>query len=323
MTLTDLKYLVAVADQRHFGRAAAGAFVSQPSLSAAIRKLEEELGVRLFERGKSGVIVTEVGAQVVAQARRALEEAARVKTVATQGRNPLQGVLRLGVIHTVAPYVLPGLVGALRRIAPAMPLDIEENMTANLDRMLRAGELDVVLLALPYEGPGIATLPLYDEEFRVVVPAGHPLARLRRVPVEALDADEVLLLPVGHCMRDQVLGTCTEFSRAPPPGRQGNSLETLRSMVASGLGITVLPATALTERQASPLVKALPFEGAPPQRRIALAWRESSGRAAAVKALARAIGQLDLPVTPVSESMPEGRASRAGRRSASRAPART
>jgi LysR family hydrogen peroxide-inducible transcriptional activator len=299
MTLTELRYVVAVADERHFGRAAEKSFVSQPSLSASIRKVEDELGVRIFERGKSGVIVTEIGAQIVAQARRTLDEAARVKAVATQGRNPLAGVLRLGVIHTIAPYLLPGLVAALRRTAPAMPLDIEENMTANLDRMLREGEIDVAILALPFEAPGVETQAVYDEEFRVVVPAGHPLARKKRVPVTALDTEELLLLPAGHCLRDQVLGSCTEFSRTPPPGRQGNSLETLRSMVASGLGITVLPATALTDRHASALVKSVPFEGSPPERRVALAWRKGFARTAAVRKIAEAIRGLDLPVQRV------------------------
>jgi LysR family hydrogen peroxide-inducible transcriptional activator len=177
-----------------------------------------------------------------------------------------------------------------------MPLDIEENMTANLDRMLREGEIDVAILALPFEAPGIETLAVYDEEFRVVVPARHALARRKQVPVDALDTDELLLLPAGHCLRDQVLGSCTEFSRAPPPGRQGNSLETLRSMVASGLGITVLPATALTDRHASALVKALPFEGSPPQRRVALAWRKGFARMAAVRKVDEAVRSLDLPV---------------------------
>jgi LysR family hydrogen peroxide-inducible transcriptional activator len=302
MTLTELRYVVAVAEERHFGRAAAKSFVSQPSLSASIRKVEDELGVRLFERGKSGVLVTEVGAQVVAQARRTLEEAARVKAVAKQGRNPLAGALRLGVIHTIAPYLLPHLVAALRRLAPQMPLDIEENMTANLDRLLREGAIDVAILALPFEAPGLETLAVYDEAFQLVVPANHPLARRRRAPITALDTDELLLLPAGHCLRDQVLGSCTEFSRAPPPGRQGNSLETLRSMVASGLGITVLPATALTERHASALVRSIPFEGVPPQRRVALAWRKGFTRMPAVRRIAEAIRGLALPVTPLSAS---------------------
>ena len=296
MTLTELRYVVAVAEARHFGQAAERCFVSQPSLSASVKNLEEELGVKLFERGKRGVFLTDAGEQIVAQARRALEEAERVKTVASQGRDPLKGVLRLGIIHTVAPYLLPDLVGALRRAAPGMPLDVEENTTANLDRMLKAGELDAVILALPYEGPGIETVPLYEEIFRVAAPAGHALARRKSIAVEDLDAGELLLLPVGHCFRDQVLDACHEFSRPPEAGRQGNSLETLRSMVASGLGVTVLPATALTPRHANALVKTVEFSAPCPVRRIALAWRRGFHRPAALEKLAAAIRGLDLPV---------------------------
>jgi LysR family hydrogen peroxide-inducible transcriptional activator len=296
MTLTELRYVVAVAETRHFGRAAERCFVSQPSLSASVKNLEEELGVQLFERGKRGVLLTETGEQIVAQARRALEEAERVKTVARQGHDPLKGVLRLGIIHTIAPYLLPDLVGALRRSAPEMPLDVEENTTATLDRMLRAGEVDAVILALPYAGPGIETVPLYEEIFRVVAPAKHALARRKSVAVEELDAGELLLLPVGHCFRDQVLEACPEFSRPPEAGRQGNSLETLRSMVASGLGVSVLPATALTSRHANPLVKAIEFSTPCPSRRVALAWRRGFHRAVALEKLVAAIRGLDLPV---------------------------
>jgi LysR family hydrogen peroxide-inducible transcriptional activator len=296
MTLTELKYVVAVADEKHFGRAAGRCFVSQPSLSASVKKLEDELGVKLFERAKSGVIVTAAGEQVVVQARRALDEAARVKAVARQGRDQLKGALRLGVIHTVAPYLLPDLVAALRKLAPEMPLDIEENLTANLDRMLRAGEVDAVILALPYEAPGIETRPLYDEEFRVIAPARHAYARRRSITVEELDAGELLLLPAGHCFRDQVLDACQEFSRPPAPGRQGSSLETLRSMVASGLGVTVLPATALTSRHANPLVKAVSFSDPRPSRRIGLASRQGFHRPAAIEKISVAIASLDLPV---------------------------
>jgi len=299
MTLTELRYVVAVADSRHFGRAAERCFVSQPSLSASVKNLEEELGVTLFERGKRGVFLTEAGEQIVAQARRALEEAERVRTVARQGRDPLKGVLRLGVIHTIAPYLLPDLVAALRRTAPGMPLDVEENTTATLDRMLRAGEVDAVILALPYEGPGIETTPLYEEAFHAVAPAKHPLARRRAVAVEELDAGELLLLPVGHCFRDQVLDACHEFSRPPEAGRQGNSLETLRSMVASGLGISVLPATALTARHANPLVKTVAFSDPCPVRRVALASRRGFHRTAALEALVAAVRGLKLPVKPL------------------------
>jgi LysR family hydrogen peroxide-inducible transcriptional activator len=300
MTLTELKYVVAVAEARHFGKAAERCFVSQPSLSASVKNLEEELGVQLFERGKRGVFVTEAGEQIVAQARRALEEADRVKSVARQGRDPLKGALRIGIIHTVAPYLLPDLVGALRRAAPDMPLDVEENTTATIDRMLRAGELDAIVLALPYEAPGIETIPLYEESFRVVAPARHPLARRKNVAVEELDAGELLLLPVGHCFRDQVLDACREFSRPPEAGRQGNSLETLRSMVASGLGVTVLPETALTPRFASALVKSVEFADPRPSRRIALAARKGFHRPAALQKIAAAIHGLDLPVRKLS-----------------------
>lgn len=300
MTLTELKYIVAVAEERHFGRAAERSFVSQPSLSASVKNLEEELGVTLFERGKRGVFLTEAGERIVEQARRALAEAERVKLVARQGRDPLKGILRLGIIHTIAPYLLPGLVAALRRLAPDMPLDVEENITATLDRMLRAGELDAVILALPYEAPGVDVRPLYEENFEVVVPARHALAKRKNVAVEDLDAGELLLLPVGHCFRDQVLDACTEFSRPPEPGRQGNSLETLRSMVASGLGVTVLPATALTARHATQLVKAVPFANPQPARRVVLASRQGFHRAAALDKLAEAVRGLDLPVSRLS-----------------------
>ena len=296
MTLTELRYIVAVAEMRHFGRAAERCFVSQPSLSASVKNLEEELGVQIFERGKRGVFLTESGEQVVAQARRALEEAERVKAVARQGRDPLKGVLRLGIIHTIAPYLLPELVGALRKVAPDMPLDVEENMTATLDRMLRSGELDAIVIALPYEGPGIETAPLYEEVFEVVAPARHALARRKSIAVEELDAGELLLLPVGHCFRDQVLDACNEFSRPPEPGRQGNSLETLRSMVASGLGVTVLPATALTSRHANALVKAIGFSNPRPTRRVALAWRRGFHRQPALEKLVSTIRGLPLPV---------------------------
>ena len=294
MTLTELKYLIAVAEEQHFGRAAERSFVSQPSLSAAVKNVEQELGVRVFERSKRGVKLTPIGEEIVAQARRTLEEAARIKTLAKRGKNRVR--LKLGVIHTIAPYLLPQLVAALRKLAPEMSLDIEENMTANLDRLLRSGELDAAILALPYEAPGVDVEPIYDEDFEVVVPLKHPLARRRSIPVGELNAAELLLLPIGHCLRDQVLGACEEFSQPPPPGRLGNSLETLRSMVASGLGITVLPTTALTERFDTPLVKAVPFAEPKPKRRVAVAWRRGFARPHAIRKLIEALRSVDLPV---------------------------
>jgi LysR family hydrogen peroxide-inducible transcriptional activator len=300
MTLTELKYVVAVATERHFGRAAERCFVSQPSLSAAVKNLEDELGVLIFERGKGEVLITPVGAEVVAQARRALEEAARVKVVAAQSRHPLDGPLRLGVIHTVAPYLLPELVTALARQAPRMPLDIEENLTANLDGMLRAGAIDAAVVALPYAAPGIVATPLYSENFRVIVPAKHPWARRRAIRPDELAAENLLLLNVGHCFRDQVLDACREFARPPGEGKQGNSLETIRNMVTSGLGISVLPATALTPKYATPLVRAIDFAAPAPSRRIVLASRDGFPRRAALAVIAATVRTLALPIDPVA-----------------------
>lgn len=299
MTLTELRYIVAVATERHFGRAAQRCFVSQPSLSASVRNLEDELGVALFERGKGEVLLTPIGEEVVAQARRALDEADRVKAVARQGTNPLAGPLKLGVIHTVAPYLLPELVIALKHAAPQMPLDIEENLTSNLDQMLHAGLLDAAIVALPYEAPGLTVLPLYEEAFEVIVPTTHPWARRKSVRAEELAAQNLLLLNVGHCFRDQVLDVCHEFARPPAPGKQGNSLETIRNMVTSGMGVSVLPATALTPKYASPHVKAISFAPPPPTRRVVLAARAGFPRMAALHAITRAVPKLGLPITPL------------------------
>jgi LysR family hydrogen peroxide-inducible transcriptional activator len=300
VTLTELKYIVAVAEERHFGRAAKRCFVSQPSLSASVKKLEEELGVHVFERSKGDIFVTEIGEQVIAQARRVLAEAAHVRVVAKQGKNPLEGALRLGVIHTVGPYLLPELVAALRRAAPHMPLDIEENMTANLDQMLKAGQVDAAIVALPYEESGLEVMPLYDEEFRVVVPAGHSWARRKSIDAAELRTESLLLLTIGHCFRDQVVDACQEFSRVPSPGKQGNSLETIRNMVASGMGISVLPATALTAKYANPLVKAVDFAKPRPSRRIVIAHRQGFPRTTAIHLIAHVIRQLKLPVAPLT-----------------------
>lgn len=301
MTLTQLEYIVAVADLRHFSRAAERCFVSQPSLSAAVRKLEDELAVQIFERGPGEVLLTEAGEPVIAQARRVLDEAARVKAVAKARRDPLDGPLRLGVIHTVAPYLLPELVLALRSAAPNMPLDIEENQTAHLDQMLRAGLIDVAILAQPFQAPGIDLLPLYDEPFRVIVPTGDEWARRKSIGADELHGRELLLLSIGHCFRDQVLDACHEFSRPPSAGKQGNSLETLRSMVASGMGISVLPASALTPRHASPLIRVIDFAAPRPMRRIVAAFRAGFPRLEAVRLIASVVPRLGLPVTSPSE----------------------
>jgi len=292
MTLNELRYIVAVAQEKSFGRAAAKCFVSQPALSVAIQKLEEELGTPLFERGKSEVTVTSVGARVVEQAQRVLEEASRIRELAQAGRNQLAGPLKLGVIYTVAPYLLPDLVPALHALAPEMPLELEENLTEVLETELKSGRLDAAILALPFAPPGVATDFLYEEPFQVVVPASHKWAKRKSVHPDELAHEHAILLNVGHCFRDQVLDACPELNRQDVPTARTNSLETVRNMVASGLGVSVLPRDALTPKYHSRLVVPVPFARPVPSRRVALAYRKSFPRPKAIEAIRRAVATI-------------------------------
>jgi LysR family hydrogen peroxide-inducible transcriptional activator len=266
MTLTELKYIVAVARERHFGRAAEACFVSQPTLSVAIRKLEDELGVTLFERGGAEVGVTPIGQRIVAQAQKVLEESASIKEIARQGHDPLAGPLRVGVIHTIGPYLLPRLVPVQIGRTPQMPLLLQENFTVRLVELLRQGEIDCAIMALPLPEAGLVMQPLYDEPFVVAVPNDHELARRKAIDAQDLKQQTMLLLGSGHCFRDQVLEVCPELSRfsAASDGIQrtfeGSSLETIRHMVAAGIGVTVLPVTAVPEHP--PAVRG-PRAGAP------------------------------------------------------------
>lgn len=292
MTLNELRYIVAVAQEKSFGRAAAKCFVSQPALSVAIQKLEEELGTQLFERGKSEVSVTPVGARVVEQAQLVLEEAARIRELARAGRNQLVGSLKLGVIYTVAPYLLPDLIPVLHLRAPEMPLELEENLTEVLEVELKSGRLDAAIIALPFAPPGVATVFLYEEPFQVVVPSEHKWAKRRSVHPDELVGEHAILLNVGHCFRDQILDACPELNRQDVPTARTNSLETVRNMVASGLGVSVLPRDALTPKYHSNLVVPVPFTKPAPSRRIALACRKSFPRPQAIEALRAAIAEV-------------------------------
>jgi LysR family hydrogen peroxide-inducible transcriptional activator len=292
MTLNELRYIVAVAQERSFGRAAAKCFVSQPALSVAIHKLEDELGAPLFERGKSEITVTPVGERIVEQAQRVLEEAARIKELAQAGRNQLAGPLKLGVIYTVAPYLLPDLVPALRKLAPQMPLELEENLTEVLETELKSGRLDAAIVALPFDPPGVTTVFLYEEPFQVVVPSDHKWAKRKSVHPDELADEHAILLNVGHCFRDQVLDACPELNRQDVPTARTNSLETVRNMVASGLGVSVLPRDALTPKYHSRLVVPVPFAKPAPSRRVALAWRKSFPRPEAIAAVRNAVAKI-------------------------------
>jgi len=289
MTLNELRYIVAVANERSFGRAAQRCFVSQPALSVAVQKLEEELGARLFERGGIEVTPTPVGGRIVEQAQKVLEEAAQIREIAQAGRNQLAGPLRLGVIYTVAPYLLPDLIPALHTRAPQMPLDLEENLTVHLEAALRSGRIDAAIIALPFAPPGIVAEYLYEEPFQVVVPQGHKWAKRKSIRPDELAAERPLLLDIGHCFREQVLEACPELSGADAKVARTSSLETIRNMVASGLGVSVLPRDALTPRYRSRLVVAVPFAHPAPSRRIALAYRKSFPRPEAIAAIVAAV----------------------------------
>jgi LysR family hydrogen peroxide-inducible transcriptional activator len=301
MTLTELRYIVAVARERHFGRAAKACFVSQPTLSIAIKKLEEELGVPLFERHANEISVTPAGERVIAQAQRTLESAEGVKLAAREGRNQLAGPIRLGAIYTIGPYLFPDLIPQLRRRAPDMPLVIEENYTAALAEKLRQGDLDIAILALPFSAQGLLTLPLYEEPFVVLLPAAHPLTQRKLIRSAHLEDETVLLLGAGHCFRDQVLEACPAC--IPKPGLEGglsnsivgSSLETIRHMVVSGLGITVLPCTAAgADRYSQRLLAIRRFASPVPRRTVALAWRVSFPRPKVIDVLRDAVAACQL-----------------------------
>ncbi len=300
MTLTELKYIVAVARERHFGRAAEKCFVSQPTLSVAIKKLEDELGIALFERGATEVTVTPVGQRVVEQAQRVLEETDVIKHLAAQGKDELAGPLRFGAIYTIGPYLMPQLIPLLHKRAPKMPLLIQENFTAKLAGMLKNGDLDLIILSLPFAEPGIVTQAVYDEPFRVVMPADHAWAKKARIPAADLCRENLLLLSSGNCFRDQVLQTCSGVTRATNDSLQqsleGSSLETIRHMVASGAGITVLPSSAAEAKTTENRLTAVrPFASPEPSRRVALAWRRSFPRPRAMGAVREAILACKLP----------------------------
>lgn len=302
MTLTELKYIVAVARERHFGRAADACFVSQPTLSVAIKKLEDELGTLLFERRSNEVTLTAAGERIVAQAQKVLDEAAQIKEIAKQGKDPLNGPLRLGVIYTIGPYLLPSLVRQLLKDAPKMPLLLNENITVKLIELVKNGDIDVGILALPLPETGLMIQPVYDEPFMVAVPRGHEWSERKAIPSEDLKKETMLLLGTGHCFRDQVLEVCPELSRysVAAEGMQktfeGSSLETIRQMVASGVGVTVLPVTSVPEKlPRDSLIEYRPFKAPPPDRRVVLIWRKSFTRLPAIEALRRAIVKCPLP----------------------------
>jgi LysR family hydrogen peroxide-inducible transcriptional activator len=313
MTLTELKYIVAVARERHFGKAAEACFVSQPTLSVAIKKLEEELELKIFERNASEIAVTPLGEEIVRQAQTVLEQAAAIKEIAKRGKDPLAGPLRLGVIYTIGPYLLPNLVRQVIERTPQMPLMLQENFTSKLLEQLRLGEIDCAILAEPFPDTNLAIAPLYDEPFMAAVPANHPLARRKAITTEEIKNETMLLLGTGHCFRDHVLEVCPEFARFSNDTEgirksfEGSSLETIKHMVAAGMGVTLVPRLSVPKSALdgtadysqdlgdAAFVHYLPFDGDPPTRRVVLAWRRSFTRYEAIAELRNAIYACELP----------------------------
>ena len=332
MTLTELKYIVAVAREKHFGRGAEACHVSQPTLSVAIKKLEEELQVKLFERNANEITVTPLGLEIVRQAQSVLEQADSIREIAKRGKDPLAGALRLGIIYTIGPYLLPDLVRQNITLSPQMPLMLQENFTVKLLEELRTGEIDCAILAEPFPDTNLAIAPLYDEPFVAAVPSDHPLAARSSITAEELKQQTMLLLGNGHCFRDHVLEVCPEFARFSSSTEgisksfEGSSLETIKHMVAAGMGVTLVPRLSVPKGELAALgspakarkgaktvttkgapsdepsfIRYLPFEGHVPTRRVVLAWRRSFTRYEAIAALRNAIYACELPgVTRIS-----------------------
>jgi len=290
LKLKDLRYLVAVADQRHFGRAAARCFVSQPTLSAQLKKLEDHLGVQLIERAPHNVCLTEAGEQIVARARRIIEASEEVVALAASQRDPLAGRLRMALLPTIGPYLLPHVMRALRKALPRLELRLYEQQTAPMLEKLHAGELDLGILALPVELAGLESRELYREAFVVALPEKHPLAARAALRAADLEGEKLLLLEEGHCLRDQALEVCGHTAAAAGEDFRATSLETLRQMVAAGAGVTLLPELASRGAYGGARgVEVRPFARPAPVRHVGAVWRRSSARRAAIEAVTQVI----------------------------------
>ncbi|MDZ4811180.1 MAG: LysR substrate-binding domain-containing protein [Pseudomonadota bacterium] len=297
MNLRDLKYLVALMDHKHFGRAAEACFVSQPTLSTQIKKLEDELGVVLVERNPRHVMLTDVGVEIASRARLVLDEVNQMRELARRTRDPEAGTVRLGIFPTLAPYLLPHVIPQVRRRFPKLLLLLTEEKTEELLRRVRDGRLDAAVVALPI---GDATLHeefLFEERFLLAMPEDHPLSRQKRIVAADLEDQQLLLLEDGHCLRDQALAVCRLSGADEHSGFRATSLETLRQMVGSGVGITLLPALSVQPPVAPmPGLKLLRFSDNAPSRRIALVWRRSSAFAPFLTRLAKVLAQVPKPL---------------------------
>ncbi|HLS84279.1 MAG TPA: DNA-binding transcriptional regulator OxyR [Arenimonas sp.] len=293
MNLRDLRYLVALSELRHFGRAAEACHVSQPTLSTQIRKLEDELGVALVERAPRQVMLTRAGEDIAGRARRVLAEVEQMRETARRAADPEAGTIRLGIFPTLGPYLLPHVVPRVRARFPRLELLLVEEKTETILHMLREGKLDAGILALPLHEDWLETEFLFEEPFMLAVPEGHPLTAHRSLRMDELGQQHLLLLEEGHCLRDQALEVCSLAGAGEKEGFRATSLETLRQMVAAGVGVTLLPMLAVKPPvPASENIRLLPFRNPAPSRKLALVWRRSSAMAEFLHTLAALIREL-------------------------------
>jgi len=315
MNLRDLRYLVALADHKHFGRAATASFVSQPTLSTQIRKLEDELGVALVERAPRRVMLTPVGREIAERARKVIADVAQMGEIARRSRDPEAGTVRLGLFPTLAPYLLPHVLPAVRARFPRLELLLVEEKTDAILARLRDGRLDAGILALPVHDEQLHIEPLFEEPFVLAVPRPHRLStRDTPLALAELDHEHLLLLEEGHCLRDQALDVCRLAGADERDGFRATSLETLRQMVAAGVGITLLPMLAVQPPvPPSPDIRLLPFRGKPPSRELAMVWRRSSAMGTFLEQLAQQFRAIDpsLLRQPPATTPPSPPASRA------------
>lgn len=296
MTLTELRYIIAVARYRHFGRAAEACFVSQPTLSVGVRKLEEELGVRLFERSRSDVIVTAIGETIVQQAQAVVLAADEIQQTAAVAQDPLGRNLAVGVIYTIGPYLVPRLIAGLKELAPQLTLRIKENFSDALAAELRRGELDIAIMSLPFEAQGLIARPVYDEPFRVALPTGHVLAKNKQIRATELNTETLLLLGARNCFRDQVIEACPSCvqggsgdDESLAKTLEGSSLNTICQMVATGAGVTILPSTMTINEDLKDYLVIRPFAPPAPHRTVAIYYRRGFARPEIVNCVAEAI----------------------------------
>lgn len=305
MNLRDLRYLVALAEHKHFGRAADSVFVSQPTLSTQIMKLEEELGVSLVERTPRKVLLTEVGQEIVKRAREVLTEIEQIREIARRTLDPESGSLRLGIFPTLGPYLLPHVVPRIRERYPRLELLLVEEKTEEILRQLREGRLDAAVLALPVHDAHLHVERLFDEPFVLAVPTDHPLAKRSSISLNQLEDQSLLLLEEGHCLREQALEVCQLAGAAEKGGFRATSLETLRQMVAADVGITLLPMLAVKPPiPANEHIRLVQFHRRPPSRHIAMIWRKSSAMHAFLREFAQLLRQLPVALLEPDPQFP-------------------